>query len=161
MRFASLSVISLLLLLFVGSVSKRRIGVALFSGVLLCMLAVALIYVGGVTVRGGDDWEATACLFVAMVLGMGSKYLWGLIENRKAKMAKNPDAIKKPPLGFDIWEFIQPLLVSGLVFSGVSIGHPKLEWTTLLFSYQNGFFWQTMFARKERLEQNSGNSGKN
>jgi|HubBroStandDraft_6_1064221.scaffolds.fasta_scaffold705050_2 hypothetical protein len=154
MRFALLSATVFLIVLFAGSLWKRRFGVAFLSGAVLCILAVVLVFANEVQVRGDDDWKTTGCLFLAMVLGMTSKYLWGLIEIRRVKVEAQRDAAKKPPLGFDIWDFIQPLLVSGIVFSGVSIGHPKLEWATVLFSYQNGFFWQTVLARKERAEQN-------
>lgn len=40
-------------------------------------------------------------------------------------------------------------LVAAIVFSGVLALVKKMNLTATLFSFQNGFFWQTVFFQKE------------
>jgi len=81
-----------------------------------------------------------------MVAGMVSKYLWDLIEARKSRRS-DPGSDKNVSIRFDIWECIQPLLVAGIVFSGVLSDSKVLTLPLMLLSYQNGFFWQTILRK--------------
>jgi hypothetical protein len=83
-------------------------------------------------------------LFFAMIMGMVSKFLWDAIELRRLKTIQS----RRTRLQLDLWDFVQPLLVSGIVFAFVLANTGKISAPALLFSYQNGFFWQTIFRKQ-------------
>jgi hypothetical protein len=121
----------------------------LFTGVVLWNLVVPQIG----QIRGGSTFDSTQSpwkeiiAFVTMVLGMNAKYLWDLTDARKQKNAKLKPGETKHGLGFDAWDFVQPLLVAGIVFGTILETIKQLNATTLIFSFQNGFFWQTIFKK--------------
>jgi len=156
MNFVLLTLVALLLLLLFVSLRKRKFGGAAIVGCILGILGAVYAFLPKVLSRGEGGWKETAWLFATMIVGMMSKYLWDLIENRRLKLKSNTASPQKIPLDFDFWDFIQPLLVSGIVFSGVAGSHPKLELTTILLSFQNGFFWQTILTRKKQVLETSG-----
>ncbi|WP_298257289.1 hypothetical protein [Bradyrhizobium sp.] len=80
--------------------------------------------------------------FVAMVVGMIAQSIWHALQNRKPN---------KPPI-FDKWEFVKPALVAPIVFIAVyrNILEPQVSMVMLLFSFQNGFFWQTVLRTSKR-----------
>jgi hypothetical protein len=87
-------------------------------------------------------------LFATMVLGMSAKYLWDQIELRKKKNETLSPGTPKHGLEFDFWDFLQPLLVAGIIFAAVIQISNELNLTSGLFSFQNGFFWQTVIRRR-------------
>jgi hypothetical protein len=91
--------------------------------------------------------------FGAMVFGMASKYFWDLIEVRRNKNSKLAQGQPKHGLEFDAWDFVQPFLVAGIVFSGVLAVQREVNPTALLFSFQNGFFWQSVLRAKAPAER--------
>jgi hypothetical protein len=95
-----------------------------------------------------QTWWVEAILFVVLLLGMTAKYLWDLIEARNERNAKRPPGEAKVGLDFDFWDFAKPLLVSVIVFAAVTGLEYKLSKTALINSFQNGFFWQTIFKKK-------------
>jgi hypothetical protein len=84
--------------------------------------------------------------FVAMILGMVAKYFWDLIEERR-KAPPDPHSGRRP-LHFDPWECIQPLLVAGIVFGAILSMLKELTVPSVLLSFQNGFFWQTILKKQ-------------
>lgn len=88
-------------------------------------------------------------LLVALLFGMIAKYLWELIEIRRKKNAERKPGVEKYGLEFDFWDFVQPMLFAGVVFSVVLQSAEDVKLTTLLFSFQNGFFWQAVFRKKQ------------
>ena len=108
-----------------------------------------VFYVLDVTVRAVNipwyedtPWKQLIALFLTM-FGMADKYLFDVIKDRK----QSKSIEKLPlPLKFDIWEFIQPFLVSFIVFGAFwnMHGDEELKVTWLVISFQNGFFWQTV-----------------
>jgi DMSO reductase anchor subunit len=84
--------------------------------------------------------------FAAMILGMVAKYFWDLIEERRKTTPD--DRSGRRPLHFDTWEFIQPLLVSGIVFAALLSMLKELTLPSVLLSFQNGFFWQTVLKKQ-------------
>ncbi|MCP4218754.1 MAG: hypothetical protein GY765_29250 [bacterium] len=98
---------------------------------------------GGVISKGTEDiwaqipWKDIGMYF-CMAAGMISKYLFDSIGDRKRGRIK----LYK-------WQLIKPLLVSPIVFVGVYSQLPVNTGTfiLLLFSYQNGFFWQTLLYK--------------
>jgi len=87
-------------------------------------------------------------LFGVMVLGMAGKYFWDLIERRRE--SRRAKGSRSPKLQFDWLDFLQPLLISGIVFAGVLREGPHEAVGSVLFSFQNGFFWQTVLKRTRR-----------
>jgi hypothetical protein len=78
--------------------------------------------------------------FLAMVAGMVAQSIWHALQNRRPN---------KPPV-FDKWEFVKPGLVAPIVFIAVyrNISELHVSIVMLLFSFQNGFFWQTVLRAK-------------
>jgi hypothetical protein len=75
-------------------------------------------------------------LYFAMLLGMVAKYLYDAIgEGNKIVIRK--------------YQLIKPFLVSpivfGMIYGGLSENSPAL--ILLIFSFQNGFFWQTVLIK--------------
>ena len=81
-------------------------------------------------------------LYFIMLLGMASKYLYDAIGDKKRKK-----------ITFNKWQFIKPFLVSPIIFISVYslISKTTPDLLIFVFSYQNGFFWQTLLynAAKE------------
>lgn len=79
----------------------------------------------------------SAALFLAMLLGITAKWLWDALESRRGRRK----------LRLDGYSLLQPFLVSPIVFGGViAITHVTLDVAGALLAFQNGFFWQTVFA---------------
>ncbi len=77
-------------------------------------------------------------LYAAMLFGMASKYLYDLIGDKPKKKLK-----------FNKWQFFKPFLVSPAIFVSVLALLPEQRSSLmiLVFSYQNGFFWQTLLYK--------------
>jgi uncharacterized membrane protein YedE/YeeE len=84
-------------------------------------------------------WSALA-YFAAMVVGMISQTLWQALQDRQ------PHAAPK----IDKWEFVKPALVAPIVFVAVyqNITQTSVSIAMLLFSFQNGFFWQAVLKKR-------------
>jgi hypothetical protein len=94
-----------------------------------------------------SSWWVDTLLFLILLLGMGAKYLWDLIEVRNKKNAKLPPGKTKAALNFDAWDLVKPMLVSVLVFYAAAGIKHELTRTAVVGSFQNGFFWQTIFKK--------------
>jgi hypothetical protein len=84
-------------------------------------------------------------LFLSMILGMISHYFFHEFE--------------KVRFEFKFKKMIRPLLISPIVFSSIYyISNESKEITLLLylFSFQNGFFWQTILDNEQKNISNGG-----
>ena len=154
--FIVLSIVALLALLLVKKDwrQKKQI-IFVCTTIILSALAYALIDVfflqpGG---RKGEEnffskipWLEIGLYFV-MLIGMASKYLFDAIGEKNRRKIK-----------FNKWQFIKPFLVSPMIFAAVysiitEIGSAFL---LLMFSYQNGFFWQTILYKIAPEEEDKG-----
>lgn len=81
-----------------------------------------------------------------MMMGMASRILSVAIEERKAKISNLRPEEKRPGIQLDKWDFIYPLLSSIICFGVIleAVGDQILTLTTIMLSFQNGFFWQTV-----------------
>lgn len=128
------------------------------AGILaIVALAVAVVTLGqaggwiptGQT-RGSDRWNSTplkeAILLLAMLAGMYLRVIWDTVERYRVKRAEGR-RVRRPD--FDKWDFVMPALTALLVFQPVlSIGGGQpLSLQLVLFSLQNGFFWNSMFEK--------------
>src|SRR6267378_8489733 len=154
--FLMLSISGLSLLIIVSRGWRWIWKLSLVIIVLLAAAGVsALFFSDEVLTRSAqNDWWARSpwkesILFISMLLGMSSKYLWDLIEVKKKKNAALKPEEPRFPLEFDFWDFVQPFLVAAIVFSGVLALVKEMNLTAALFSFQNGFFWQTVFFQKK------------
>ena len=88
-----------------------------------------------------SSWWTSLAYFIAMVLGMMAQAIWHAIDKRTAG---------KPPV-FDKWEFVKPALVAPIVFIAVynNVTQAQITVVMLLFSFQNGFFWQTVLRKQK------------
>jgi len=79
-------------------------------------------------------------LYFVMIAGMAAKYLYDAIgEGNKIQFQK--------------WQFIKPIFVSPLIFASIYAliekGTSKPLILLLIFSFQNGFFWQTVLYKAQ------------
>ena len=121
--------------------------VAAFVGFLVwcaLLLVERLLSVHFLTQEGApaetSPWTALS-YFVAMVAGMLAQTVWDALQKRQPNQAPT----------FDKWEFVKPGLVAPIVFIAVyqTISDPAFKVMTLLFAFQNGFFWQTVLKSRE------------
>ena len=110
--------------------------------------------------RGRDSWWNQTpwrelILLATMILGMQLRVAWDAIDaHRQSRTSKKP--LARPVL--DPWAFASPVIASLVVFQPVlSMGEGQpMSVKLALFSLQNGFFWNTIFARlrlsKERAK---------
>ncbi len=77
-------------------------------------------------------------LYLVMLLGMASKYLFDIIGDKPKKK-----------LTFNKWQFIKPFLVSPIIFVTVYALVPENTSSLMIFvfAFQNGFFWQTLLYK--------------
>ena len=71
-----------------------------------------------------------------MVAGMAAKYLYDAIgEGNAPKLQK--------------WQIVKPFLVSPIVFGVIyaTMDESTSYLLLLIFSFQNGFFWQTVLSK--------------
>jgi hypothetical protein len=150
--FAALVIAATLIIITIAYKGWRRLTAVVG---ILTVLAVSWLlsnhYNGSIT-RGGPTETviqqtpyAEFILFAGMIAGMASRYLWDLLERRRQKIQ---NGLSNVPLGFDWLDFIQPLLISGFVFAAVLANSKHVSYSSLLFSYQNGFFWQSVLKPK-------------
>lgn len=149
MAYIVLTITGVLSVILVNKDWQRRkqiifIGAVILLGALayLAIEIIALKSEGGIS-KGVEDiiaalpWSEIGMYF-AMVAGMTSKYMFDAIGNRKRGRIK----LYK-------WQLIKPILVSPIIFAGIYSQLPENTATfmLLLFSYQNGFFWQTLLYK--------------
>jgi len=106
----------------------------------------AYLVIGGVwgpttTQKGPPDmfqqplWLQIA-LYFSMLVGMASKYLFDAIgEGNKVEFRK--------------WQFFKPMFVSPIIFAAIysKVGEDSPVVLLLIFSFQNGFFWQSVLKK--------------
>jgi len=86
-------------------------------------------------------------LFLSMILGMISHYFFHEFEKVRFK--------------FNFKKMIRPLFISPIIFSSIYyISNESREITLLLylFSFQNGFFWQTILDKEQKKISNNNKS---
>jgi hypothetical protein len=96
--------------------------------------------------------------FVSMLSGMAASYLNKLINERRAKIEKlrRKGDLSKPGLDFDLWDFLQPFVVSLITFGAIAArGNGSDVVTNILLGFQTGFFWQTVLSHQSHLRQNA------
>jgi len=141
--------------LLILTVRGRFLRWSLLATLVLLATFLALGTTGQVLQRGSHHWYQASpakefIFFSAMVLGMIAKYFWDLIEERR-RTHGDDNGKKRKPLNFDAWDCIQPLLLSGIVFAGILSMLNELTFPSVLLSFQNGFFWQTVLKRRGRM----------
>lgn len=87
-------------------------------------------------------WWAGLSYFGAMLVGMAAHAAFYSIRRRKRG---------GPPV-FDTWAFVEPALVAPIIFLAVRgfVQNGEFTLEALLFSFQNGFFWQTVLGELRR-----------
>lgn len=149
MAYIVLSIIGLTALLLVNKnwQQKRQIIfvclIIVGGGVLYLLVDIFALQSNGGTTKGIEDifskipWLEVGLYFI-MLLGMASKYLYDAIGEKNRKKIK-----------FNKWQFIKPFLVSPMIFVTAYSMIPEATspFLLLIFSYQNGFFWQTILYK--------------
>ena len=125
--------------------SKLPIGVVialLFASVMLFLeipqrlLPEPMVLGPDTTVPGLDQKLLPLYLYITMLAGMFSKYLWDYTA---------PNTRKR----FNFRLFIRPVIVSPIVFAVLwTVTGNKISVITFCFSFQNGFFWQAILERR-------------
>ena len=151
----SLCGMTLAILAILGTGWKARIKTPLVAVIALASLVLLIgFYQTGPVLKGEpaplwalSPWRELA-LLLTLLLGMSAKYLWDLIELRRTKNAALKSGEPKADIEFDLWNFLQPFLVAALVFSGVLANVKEFTAASFIFSFQNGFFWQSVLKQK-------------
>lgn len=125
-------------------------GLALAAWVVLTF-ARGVGWIDDFTHRGAIGWWETSpakelLLLLAMLVGIFARVVWDAVDAHKQLRAAGRRS-KGPQ--FDKWDFVMPALISLLAFQTVlSVGKEQaLSVSLAIFSFQNGFFWNTIFAR--------------
>ncbi len=149
---------------FSGSVNYKNILIPVLSAVaMICFGVIANILASliqllaapqllGESPYDGIGW-GTAISFGSMLIGMMSSYLNKLINERRETIEarRKTGDNTKPALDFDVWDFIQPYLVSLITFSFIVTRVDKNDLINdLILGFETGFFWQTILAHKKR-----------
>ena len=130
------------------------------AGVFIALLAGLLIT--NVVTLGADQpaqWyertPAREVLFlVFMLLGIAARSLSKAIEERRAQITRLRESggpLAKPKLEMDVWEFAYPMLFAVITYGALlgQIGASAVTFQTMVLSFQNGFFWQTLLRTRE------------
>jgi hypothetical protein len=146
-------IVVLLIMLMIGRTSVPR-----FVDFIVATLAAFLVWYALIAAEkflsvhflaGGPESKAletppwvALCYFASMVLGMLAQTIWFALQQRTAGALPT----------FDKWEFVKPALVAPIVFIAVyqTITDGTFKAMTLLFSFQNGFFWQTVLRNQQK-----------
>ena len=74
-----------------------------------------------------------------MIMGMAAKYLFDAIG-------------EKNKIHFEKWQLFKPMLVAPIVFVAfyATVNQESSFLMTIGFSFQNGFFWQTVLGEKKK-----------
>jgi cytochrome bd-type quinol oxidase subunit 2 len=104
-----------------------------------------------ITAKGPDDFVLAGALFICMLFGMVSQFLYRRLEK--------PQRLRP---NWDWGLFIAPVFASPIVFipllaafQNANIDLKDLTAPRLMIffvAYQNGFFWKEFFDRKQREE---------
>jgi hypothetical protein len=140
-----LSIIGLVALILVKSNWNRKKQIIFFFSVLIGGLSVYIIIdlmaKPDVIEKGPASWMAEIPwfemgLYFIMLAGMVAKYFYDAIgEGNQIRFQK--------------WQFFKPIFISPIVFGIIygSIGKETSVLLLLIFSFQNGFFWQTVLHK--------------
>jgi len=145
MAYVILSLIGLAAVLLVGSNWKQHKQILFISMAIVCgtvlYVIIDLNFTGGMVEKGsGSFWENIPWkeigLYFAMVAGMAAKYFYEAIGEGNT-------------ISFRKWQFLKPMFISPLVFGAIYTQTPPSASGVFLmiFSFQNGFFWQTVLAK--------------
>ena len=107
----------------------------------------------GVVAKGpGEDLMLAAALYLCMLLGMFSQYLYRRLERPKRRRLK-----------WDWGLFVAPVFASPIVFipllaafqeAGIDLKRLTAPRLMIFFvAFQNGFFWKEFFDRKQKEER--------
>jgi small-conductance mechanosensitive channel len=133
---------------------------ALFGIALIIVVAALLAWTSGVRrvpdTLGSNDWlqqspTSELLLFGTMLVGMVASYFTKQIEQRRTRIEekRRTGDVSPTSLEFDFWEFSYPMLVSVITFGAIleSVGGKPVMLSSVILSFQTGFFWQTVLAR--------------
>ena len=132
-------------ILCVAAVAAVALGLAWFG------MAAGSSFLGSKAWYDGSPWREIF-LLVLMMAGMAARYFTSAIEDRRERLkslARKGQREVAVPLTFDVWEFSYPFLFSVVTFGSLlgQIKDQDVSLTTVLLSFQTGFFWQTLLKR--------------
>jgi hypothetical protein len=146
--------------LAVWILQRQRIGRNLkiiLGGAFTVVFAILVLFLQQEHFLGDVAWYDRApyrqgLLLFLMLLGMMTRYLASLIEERREKLVELTKSGQQNPkvnLRFDVWEFSYPLLFSVMTFGGLlsQIKDDTLTVANVVLSFQNGFFWQSLLKK--------------
>lgn len=130
------------------SAVRGVLGVVTIGAAFIVAVALTPQFLDATAWHNRSPWRETI-LFGTMLAGMACRSLAEAIEARRSQIAATARAGRRPPLRVDWWEFAYPFLVSAITFAPV-VESPiaqKIGFGAIAFSFQNGFFWQTILKR--------------
>lgn len=145
MAYLILSILGLIAVLLVKSDSNRKKQVififAVIVGGSIAYIIIDLMMRPDVIEKGPSSmlseiaWLEISLYFV-MLAGMAAKYFYDAIGEGNT-------------IQFQKWQFMKPIFVSPIVFGAIFVAMDESTSALLLliFSFQNGFFWQTVLNK--------------
>jgi hypothetical protein len=84
-------------------------------------------------------WQGVV-YFATMLAGMAAHTTWEFL----------PSSSRKKAVTFDKWRYVRPALVAPIIFLAVwkIVGAQTFGVQSVLLSFQNGFFWQTVMSKR-------------
>ena len=146
MAYLFLTVLGVVAVLLVGSQwpGRKALTFILFiliaGGIGFSLIDLFFLSDGDTIAKGpeafkGISWFDMALYFV-MIAGMMAKYLFDAIGDTD-------------DINFQKWQFLKPILISPIVFGVIysAIDQATSGLLLFIFSFQNGFFWQTVLKK--------------
>jgi hypothetical protein len=117
------------------------VGFLVWCALLLVERLLSVHFLAQEGVSSETSSSTALAYFAAVVAGMLAQTVWDALQKRQPNQAP----------AFDKWEFVKPGLVAPIVFIAVyqTISEPAFKVVTLLFAFQNGFFWQTVLKSRQ------------
>lgn len=135
----------------------RALTTGSFAALLVVMFVTRPSELGPTPWVQKSPWREIA-FFLAMASGTAARYLTKAIEDRRKVQANSSVRRRKVPLHLDAWEFAYPYFFSVLTFGALlgQIQGKGVDLATIILSFQNGFFWQTLLGSSSKAEPPAG-----
>ena len=141
-----------------SSLVRTRYRLTALGGFLVILLIICVLSLQPNVFLGGElHWYDRSpyregLLFFVMLIGMFSRQLSVAFEVYFKERSKLRGSSPQLHLKLDTIDFLYPLLFAAITFGSLigNVGDKPISVVTLVLSYQNGFFWQTLIHKNTR-----------
>lgn len=131
----------------------RKLLIPILAGILVVLTFTfqTQMFLGNIPWWEVAPWKQIIVGFL-ILLGMAFSLLNTAIINRRLRRLAALKRGKTDEIGleFDWWDSAQPFLFSVFTFGGVwgAVGNSPLDVASVIFAFQNGFFWQAVVGKR-------------